>query len=246
LADIDVLCGRLLDHFQERGCRVVVLSEYGITPVSLPIYPNRLLRRAGLLCVKEDLGREYLDPMASRAFAVVDHQVCHIYVRHDHDLPRIREIFDAEPGVETVLDQDGKAARGLDHARAGELVLVSAADAWFSYYWWLDDDKAPDYARTVNIHAKPGYDPCELFLDPAISLPKLKIAGILLKKLLGFRYLMDVIPLDPGLVKGSHGRVTDRPEDGPLLLSTAPQVLERDSLAATEVRDLLLRHIFTD
>jgi predicted AlkP superfamily pyrophosphatase or phosphodiesterase len=246
LADIDVLCGRLLDHFQERGCRVVVLSEYGITPVSLPIYPNRLLRRAGLLCVKEDLGREYLDPMASRAFAVVDHQVCHVYVRHDRDLPRVREIFDAEPAVETVLDQDGKAARGLDHARAGELVLVSAADAWFSYYWWLDDDKAPDYARTVNIHAKPGYDPCELFLDPAISLPKLKIAGFLLKKLLGFRYLMDVIPLDPGLVKGSHGRVTDRPEDGPLLLSTAPQVLERDSLAATEVRDLLLRHIFTD
>lgn len=244
LAEIDALCGRLLDFFQERGCRVVVLSEYGITPVSRPVHPNRLLREAGLLALKVDEGREYLDPMASRAFAVADHQVCHVYVRDARDMPRVKELFARVPGVERVLDTEGKRELGLAHERAGELVLVSAADAWFTYYWWLDDARAPDYARTVNIHAKPGYDPCELFLDPAIALPKLKIGGILLKKLLGFRYLMDVIPLDAGLVKGSHGRVTDRPDAGPLCMTTAPHLLEGDSLAATGVRDLLLRHVF--
>jgi len=184
--------------------------------------------------------------MASRAFAVADHQVCHVYVRDPADLPAVRALFAAVPGVERVLDADGKREFGLDHERSGELVLVSGSDAWFTYYWWLDDDKAPDYARTVNIHAKPGYDPCELFLDPAITLPKLKIATFLLKKKLGFRALMEVVPLDAGLVKGSHGRVTDDPVAGPLLMSTAPHLIEADTLAATDVRDLLLRHLFAD
>lgn len=245
LADIDALCGRLLDHFQERGCRVVVLSEYGITAVSRPLHPNRILREAGLLSLKVDLGREYLDPGSSRAFAVADHQLCHVYVREPADVPRVRALFAALPGVEQLWDEAGKRAHGLDHERAGELVLVAAADSWFTYYWWLDDARAPDYARTVNIHAKPGYDPCELFMDPAIPLPKLKIAWTLAKKMLGMRYLMDVIPLDATLVKGSHGRVTDRAADGPLLMSTAPELLQADSIPASGVHDLLLRHLFT-
>lgn len=246
LGEIDALCGRLLDYFQGRGCRVVVLSEYGITPVSRPIHPNRILREAGLLSLKVDLGREYLDPGTSRAFAVADHQVCHVQVRDPRDLPAVKALFMQVPGVEQVLDQDGKRAQGLDHERAGELVLIAAADSWFTYYWWQDDSRAPDYARTVNIHAKPGYDPCELFLDPAIRFPKLKIAGVLARKMLGFRYLMDVIPLDATLVRGSHGRVTDDPVDGPILMSSAPHLLDRNGLQATEVHDLLLHHIFAD
>ena len=245
LAEIDALCGSLLDFFRERGCRVVVLSEYGITAVNRPLHPNRLLREAGLLSLKVDLGREYLDPGTSRAFAVADHQLAHVYVRDPRDVRRVQELFAAVPGVERVLDADGKREFGLDHERSGELVLVAAADSWFTYYWWLDDARAPDYARTVNIHAKPGYDPCELFLDPAISLPKLKIAGTLLKKALGFRYLMEVIPLDATLVKGSHGRVTDRPAAGPLLMTTESRLLDDSSLAATGFYDLLLRHLFT-
>ena len=245
LAEIDDLCGRLLDFFRARDCRVVILSEYGITPVTRPVHPNRILREAGLLSLKVDLGREYLDPGTSRAFAVADHQVCHVYVRDRGDLPRVRALFAQQPGVEQVLDEAGKRAHGLDHERSGELVLVAAADSWFTYYWWLDDNLAPDYARTVNIHAKPGYDPCELFLDPGIRLPKLKIAWTLAKKLLGFRYLMDVIPLDATLVKGSHGRVTDDPADGPLLMSTVPELLDCDAVDAVEVHDLILRHVFT-
>lgn len=246
LAEIDALCGQLLAYFQPRGCRVVVLSEYGITPVQRPIHPNRLLRDAGLLTLKADLGREYLDPTASRAFAVADHQICHVYVRHPSDLPRVREVFAQQPGIEQILDQEGKRAAGLDHPRSGELVLVAQADSWFSYYWWQDDARAPDYARTVNIHAKPGYDPCELFIDPAIRFPRLKLATTLAKKALGMRYLMDVIPLDASLVKGSHGRITDSPDDGPLLMTTEPALLTSDRIAATEVHDLLLRHIFAE
>jgi len=246
LAEIDGLCGRLLDFFQERNCRVVVLSEYGITPVSRPIHPNRILRAAGLLSLKVDLGREYLDPGTSRAFAVADHQVCHVYVRDARDIPAVKSLFAGIPGVQQVLDHAGKRACGLDHERSGELLLVASADSWFTYYWWLDDHKSPDYARTVNIHAKPGYDPCELLLDPAIPFPKLKIATILARKMLGFRYLMDVIPLDASLVKGSHGRVTDDSADGPLLMSSAPRLLDRDAISAVDVYSLLLRHVFAD
>jgi predicted AlkP superfamily pyrophosphatase or phosphodiesterase len=246
LADIDRLCGTLLDYFHERNCRVVVLSEYGITPVSRPVHPNRILREAGLLSLKVDLGREYLDPGTSRAFAVADHQICHLYVRDANDIPGVKSIFARTPGVELVLDQEGKRANGLNHERSGELVLVASADSWFTYYWWLDDHRAPDYARTVNIHAKPGYDPCELFLDPAIAFPKLKIATLLARKMLGFRYLMDVIPLDATLVKGSHGRITDDSADGPLLMTSAPQLLDRDTIQATDVFDLLMLHVFSD
>lgn len=246
LAKIDALCGRLLDFFADRNCRVIVLSEYGITPVYHPIHPNRILREAGLLSLKTDLGKEYLDPGSSRAFAVADHQVCHLYVRDPLDVPLVRDLFTRTPGVEEVLDDAGKEACGLGHERSGELVLLASTDSWFTYYWWLDDHKAPDYARTVNIHAKPGYDPCELFLDPAIPFPKLRVATTLAKKLLGFRYLMDVIPLDAGLVKGSHGRITDHPAEGPLLMSSTPQLFDQDVLQATDVYDMLLRHLFSN
>jgi predicted AlkP superfamily pyrophosphatase or phosphodiesterase len=243
LAGIDALCGELLDYFRERGCRVVVLSEYGITQVQRPIHPNRVLREAGLLSLKLDLGREYLDPGTSRAFAVADHQVAHVYVRDRRDLTAVSAVLRALPGVEQVLDREGKRAHGLDHERSGDLVLIADASSWFTYYWWLDDARAPDYARTVNIHAKPGYDPCELFVDPAIPFPKLKLAWTLARKICGFRYLMELIPLDATLVKGSHGRVTDDPAAGPLFMTSEPRLLGEGSLQAADVYHLLLRHL---
>ncbi|MDF1552338.1 MAG: alkaline phosphatase family protein [Deferrisomatales bacterium] len=246
LRSVDALCGRMLAYFRERGCRVVVLSEYGITAVNRPVHPNRILRRAGLLAVKTDRGREYLDPGRSRAFAVADHQIAHVYVQDAAALDAARGVLGAAPGVERVLDHEGKRAFGLDHERAGELVLIADADSWFTYYFWEDDQKAPDYARTVAIHHKPGYDPCELFIDPQLRFPKAKIAWTLAKKGLGFRYLMEVTPLDAGLVRGSHGRVTDRPEEGPLFMTTEPKLLEKSPLAAVDVCDLLLRHVFSD
>ena len=246
LGEIDALCGRLIDHFRGAGCRVVVLSEYGITAVSRAVHPNRILRDAGLLAVKVDLDREYLDPGRCRAFAVSDHQIAHVYIDDARDVPAVKRLFEGVPGIDRVLDGDGKREVGLDHPRSGELVLISSSDAWFTYYFWNDDARAPDYARTVNIHAKPGYDPCELFLDPTIALPKAKIGFALAKKMLGFRYLMEVIPLDARLVKGSHGRVTDRGADGPLLMTSEPKLLPSDTIDSTAVCGLLLDHVFRD
>ncbi|MCP4745346.1 MAG: alkaline phosphatase family protein [Desulfobacteraceae bacterium] len=246
LAQIDNLCATLTGFFQQRGCRVVVLSEYGITPVSYVAHPNRILRDSGFLSIKVDLGREYLDPGTCRAFAVSDHQVAHIYVKNPNDISAVKSVFENVHGVAEVLDQEGKKAYELDHKRSGDLILIAQSNAWFSYYYWQDDSKAPDYARTVNIHSKPGYDPCELFIDPDIAFPKLKTGYILLKKMLGFRYLLDIIPLNPALVKGSHGRITKNDDDGPIFMTSEPSFLDASALAATDVYDLLLKHVFSD
>lgn len=246
LTEIDNLCGGLINFFRERACRVIVLSEYGITPVKRAIHPNRILRAANYLALKVDLNREYLDPGRCRAFAVADHQVAHIYIKDKADIHAVKELFENVSEVEYVLDEDGKKAYGLNHERTGELVLISRSDSWFTYYFWDCDEKAPDYAMTVNIHAKPGYDPCELFINPSITFPKLKIASILLKKKIGFRYLMDVIPLDASLVKGSHGRVTENDGKGPIFITTEPKLLNTQSIKAQEVFDLLLDHVFCD
>jgi predicted AlkP superfamily pyrophosphatase or phosphodiesterase len=222
------------------GATVVVLSEYGITAATRPVDVNRALRRAGLLEVYTQAGMEYLDPWASRAFAVADHQVGHVYVHDRTDVAPTREVLTGLPGVAEVLDRTGQAGYGLDHDRAGELVVVADPDAWFTYYYWLDDARAPDFARGVEIHRKPGYDPAELFLDPADPLVRLRAAAGLLRKRLGLRYAMNVVPLDPSCVKGTHGRLPADPADGPVLLCSDPAA-RRARIAATEVRDLLLQ-----
>ncbi len=232
----------LLDAAQARDATVVVLSEYGITEVSRPVDVNRLLRAEGLLRVHTQVGMEYLDPWTSRAFAVADHQVAHVYVRDPADVPAVAKLCAGLPGVAEVLDADGKVAHGLDHPRAGELVLVAEPDAWFTYYYWLDDARAPDFARLVEIHRKPGYDPAELFFDPAgPGAAKRRAATALARKKLGLRYLMNVVGLDAGAraVRGSHGRLPADPADGPVLLCSDASVA-RDRIAATEVKGLLL------
>jgi predicted AlkP superfamily pyrophosphatase or phosphodiesterase len=238
-ADLDAAVAPLLDDARAEGRTVVALSEYGITPVSRPVDVNRVLRRAGLLEVHTQDGMEYLDPMASRAFAVADHQTAHVYVRRAEDLEKVRDLLAKEPGVAEILDDEGKKAHGLDHPRAGELVLVAEPDSWFTYYYWLDDARAPDFAQLVEIHRKPGYDPAELFMDPLDPYVKLKAAGALARKKLGLRYRMAVVPLDPSPVRGSHGRLPERDEDGPLLLCSTPHDLG-NRVAATEVKNLLL------
>jgi predicted AlkP superfamily pyrophosphatase or phosphodiesterase len=246
LAEIDAVVGMLLDEAEALGRRVVILSEYGIVPVSKPVHINRALREAGLLAVRDEQGGELLDVPQSRAFAVADHQIAHVYVADPERIPEVRGILEQLDGIDRVLDEEGKRAMGLDHARSGELVAVAAPHAWFTYYYWLDDVRAPDFARTVDIHRKPGYDPVELVLDPAIRRQKLAIGWRLLKKSLGFRTLMDVIPLDATLVKASHGRPDVAPEHGPVLMSSVPALLPAGPVNATEVKALLLAHLFDD
>lgn len=245
LTEIDAVAGDLADAAHASGRSVVVLSEYGITPVDRPIHINRALRDAGLLTVREEDGGELFDPMASKAFAVADHQIAHIYVADPQLQPKVRALLQELPGIERIYDAADKASIGLDHPRAGELVAISDARSWFTYYYWNDDSRAPDFARTVEIHRKPGYDPVELFLDPKISSPKLAIGKRLILRKLGFRALMDVIPLDASMVRGSHGRTTDRPEDGPLVIARSEHLRDKSRVAATDIKDLLLDHIFS-
>lgn len=244
VAAVDAVCGELIEAARRQGAHVVALSEYGMSEVSKPVHINRALREAGLLRVREELGRELLDAGASDAFALADHQVAHVYVARPELVDKVAELLRGLPGVERVLDEAGKREVALDHPRSGELVAIARADSWFTYYYFLDDARAPDFARTVDIHRKPGYDPVELFVDPALRLPKLRVAARLAQKKLGMRYLMDVIGLDATLVKGSHGRVTDRAEDGPLFITSAPELIGQGDVPATAVKATLLEHVF--
>jgi predicted AlkP superfamily pyrophosphatase or phosphodiesterase len=239
LRAIDDIAGGLIEYFDQRGVASMVLSEYGITPVDTPVHLNRVFREQGWITIKEELGRELLDCGASRAFAVADHQVAHVYVNDRSIESAVRAVVEKQPGVACVVGGEAKAELGLDHPRSGDLVALAKENAWFTYYYWLDDALAPDFARCVDIHRKPGYDPVELFLDPTLFAPKLKIASRLLKKKLGFRMLMDVIPLDASLVKGSHGVVPGDPKDYPLLIAGAGDWSANQPLHPTQVYGII-------
>jgi predicted AlkP superfamily pyrophosphatase or phosphodiesterase len=246
LREIDVVCKDLINYYEGQGADVIVLSEYGITSVNNPVHINRVLRKEGYISIKNELGHETLDAGGSRAFAVADHQLAHIYVEHKADIPKVKALLEKTPGIEMVLDEAGKQKHHLQHERAGDLVAVADKDSWFTYYFWLDDAKAPDYARTIDIHRKPGYDPVETIADPKITFLKAKIGMKLLKKKLGFRYLMDVIPLDASLVKGSHGRIPEAPEDRPLFVTQQQHLLQNAVTEPTQVYELILAHLLQD
>ncbi|MDB4955899.1 MAG: type phosphodiesterase/nucleotide pyrophosphatase [Myxococcales bacterium] len=234
---IDNVAGELIDHLRNAGATIVVLSEYGITEVTTPVHVNRRLREAGLLeTVWNDAG-ELLDTFASRAFAVSDHQVAHVYVNDPTALDATRAALASLPGVAEILEGESRRSAGLDHERAGDLVLIANAEAWFTYYYWLDDARAPDFAPTVEIHRKPGYDPAELLF--ADGKAKARAALRLAQKALGFRYVMDVIPIEGDRVRGSHGRLPASPNDGPVLLCNDSRFAV-DRLAATDVFGLVL------
>jgi len=245
LREVDELCGQLMEVADAQGQHIMVVSEYGITPVTDAIHINRALREAGLLRVRVEKDYEQIDAGASDAFAVSDHQLAHVYINNPDTVEKTRAVLSKLDGVEHVLDDNGKAQWGLDHERSGDLVAISTADRWFSYYYWLDDNRAPDYARTVDIHRKPGYDPVELFVDPAIKLPMLAIGSRLARKKLGFRTLLDVISLkDTQLVRGSHGRPTDDPQHGPILISSTNEYLPEGEADTLKFKELVLQHVF--
>jgi predicted AlkP superfamily pyrophosphatase or phosphodiesterase len=233
VAAIDAVAGGLIAHYESRGVRVMVMSEYGISPVSRPVHLNRLFREKGWLSIKDELGRDTLDAGGSRVFAVADHQVAHVYVNDPTLADAARALVAADPGVAEIRQPPG----GLGGARAGDFIAVAEPDAWFTYYFWSDDARAPDYARTIDIHRKPGYDPCELFLDPALRFPKLRIASFLLRKKLGIRGLLEVIPLDATLVKGSHGRDDVPDDEKPVIIGSSVPVKK-----ATDLHAAILAH----
>ena len=241
---IDSIVGDLIGFLNKRMVQVVLLSEYGITNVNTPIHLNRWFRQKDWLAIKDELGTEILDVGASKVFAVADHQVAHIYLNDPSLESKVREVLEKHVEVDlTVLGAKEKAAAGIDDPRAGDLIAIAPENAWFTYYYWLDDERAPDFARTVDIHRKPGYDPAELFLDPKIPAAKLKIAWRLLQKKLGFRMLMDVIPLDATLVKGSHGRRPADKRDWPVFITSRPELLSVNEIESTDVYHALIREV---
>jgi predicted AlkP superfamily pyrophosphatase or phosphodiesterase len=221
--ELEPLFAALLAQAHEDGARAVVLSEYSFVPVRRQVAPNRALRQAGLLCLREVAGAEYLYPGDSQAFAMVDNQVAHIYLPKSTDLAadvrKVKRLLEGVDGVAEVLDAEGKAARGLDHVRSGELVALAEPDAHFVYYWWLDDSKAPPFARTVDIHAKLGFDAAELFVDMATRS----------------------IPLSAERIAGSHGLAPEGGPGGGVYLDSHPpkSLAGRKAVRAAEVAHLL-------
>ncbi len=245
MVQIDEVVGDLIRFYEARNIKVVLLSEYGITDVSQPVHLNRVFRSKDWLSIKIELGRETLELGSSRVFAIADHQVAHVYVNDPALLGEVRSLLENTPGVQQVLGKTEKYFNGLQHERSGDLIAVADAKSWFTYYYWDDDSLAPDFATCVDIHRKCGYDPVELFLNPKLKAPKLQIAGKLAKKLLGFRMLMNVIPLDATLVKGSHGRVPEDSQDWPVLMGDLPSLPRSGTISAHEVCQQLFDHCAT-
>lgn len=244
LRQIDLVVHDLVSFLEGRGVSCILLSEYGIVPVDTPIHINRALRKAGLITVRNEMGRELLDAGACKAFAVADHQVAHVYVKDHNSYPLVLNTLRSLDAVDLILDDAGKREMNIAHERAGDIVCVAKSNAWFVYYYWLDDERAPDFARCVDIHRKPGFDPVELFVDPKISFPLLKTAFRLAQKELGFRYLMDLIPLDASLPAGSHGHLTADRERGAMFATKRKDLVEaKEVIEAVEVRNLILQHL---
>jgi predicted AlkP superfamily pyrophosphatase or phosphodiesterase len=245
LNEIDAVVKQLVTHYQKQDTRVILISEYGITNVDNPIHLNRILRKEGFLGIRTERGLELLDAGASKAFAVADHQIAHIYLNDFSIKSKVISILQQVDGIEKVLHDDDLNSMRLNHKRCGDIVVVANAHSWFTYYFWFDDDKAPDYARMVDIHKKPGYDPVEMLTDPKDSLVVLKVLWKLMRKKLGFRTVLNIIPLKAELIKGSHGRLPDTKEDYPILITDQNSIDLKIEVECTEVFDIIRRHILT-
>jgi predicted AlkP superfamily pyrophosphatase or phosphodiesterase len=240
LRALDAEAGKVIAHARARGAGILVVSEYGITAVERGVFINRHLRQAGLLAVTANATGELLDPGASAAFAVCDHQLAHVYCRDARAQAAAREALSGLAGIGQVLDRAGQAGIGLDHARSGELVAIADARSWFAYDYWLHDDGRPDFAQCVEIHKKPGYDPRELVFDARGG--KLRAGLALLRKKLGMRYVMNAITLDPAAIRGSHGRAPAKPEDGAVVIGSE-KGWDRERWAMADVAGVIEREL---
>ena len=243
LKEIDNVCEDLISFYEKKNANVIILSEYGIEHVDNVVYINQILRKEGYLKIREENGGELLDAGASLAFAVCDHQIAHIYIQDKTLISKIFKLLNEINGISLIIGENEKKEYNISHKRSGDLVVIADEGSWFSYYYWLDKKKAPDFAKTVEIHKKPGYDPAELFIDPNIKWAKFRIFLTLLKKKLGFRYLMKYIPLNDTIVKGSHGRINTNPKNYPIIVTQKKHLLRSNLIEATEVFSILLEHI---
>lgn len=236
LNEIDAVVKDLVEFYEKKNAKIILLSEYGIAPVNNPIHLNRLFRKEGLLQIRVERGLEILDAGESKAFVVADHQVAHVYINDKSVTDKVKQLLANVPGIELILDREEQKKYHIDHERSGELVLMADKDSWFTYYFWLDDAVAPDYARCVDIHKKPGYDPMEVFMTS-----KLRAGYKLLKKKLGFRYVLDIVPLDARQIKGSHGCINTPSQYHPVLITEKGH--GDKPVTAIEIHDIIWEHL---
>jgi hypothetical protein len=244
LADIDAICGELIEDAERSGAHVIVVSEYGIVPVDRPVHINRALRQAGLIQVREEMGRELLDAGASQAFAVADHQVAHVYVRSPERIPEVKALLEGLDGVERVLDEDGKREAGLDHPRSGELVAVSSCERLVHLLLLA--------RRRARARLRPHRgDPPQARLRSggAVRRPRVQVAqgrgGLAAGQAqAGIPRPARRHPARRHLVKGSHGRLTDRAEDGPVIIGSQAHLLPEGPVPATAVKQVMLDYLF--
>ena len=242
LNQVDHAFARIYRYAQKIGAEMLVVSEYGIESVNHAIPINTRLREAGCLEVVNNAAGELLDPGVSKAFAVADHQIAHIYCQDSAAIKRAQAVVADIPEIECCLAGNDRSELGLNHERSGELVLLAKSGSWFTYDYWLDQRYRPDFANHVDIHKKPGYDPRELFFDPRGG--KKRAAMALLKKKLRLRYRMNPVPLDTSLVKGSHGRLPSSPNQGPLIIGSQKQ-WNRPHWHQTMVADCIAEHFLS-
>ncbi len=243
LREIDGVVAQLVNYYENQGANIVLLSEYGITNVNNPVHLNRVLRKNGYLSIRTERGLELLDAGASNAFAVADHQMAHVYVKDKSSIMAVKNLLQKIDGVAQVLSGTEIQKEHLQHERCGDLVVVADKDSWFTYYFWMDDAKAPDYARMVDIHKKPGYDPVEMLTNPKDKFVTAKVLWKLFKKKLGFRTVMNIIPVDATLIKGSHGRIPEDIEDYPILITNYSIPQEEATIKAVDVRKIIEDHV---
>ncbi|AZQ57703.1 alkaline phosphatase family protein [Maribacter sp. MJ134] len=243
LREIDGVVAELVNYYENQGANIVLLSEYGITNVNNPVHLNRVLRKNGYLSIRTERGLELLDAGASNAFSVADHQIAHVYVKDKSSIMAIKNLLQKIDGVQQVLSGTEIQKEHLQHERCGDLVVLADKDSWFTYYFWMDDAKAPDYARMVDIHKKPGYDPVEMLTNPKDKFVTAKVLWKLFKKRLGFRTVMNIIPVDATLIKGSHGRIPEDIEDYPMLITNYSIPQEEAMIKAVAVRKIIEDHV---
>ena len=235
LEEVDREIGRLIDEANRYQYDVAVVSDYAFEPVDQSVFPNQILREAGWLQVESANNGELLEPGASRAFAVCDQQIALVYVNDPKDIPSVQQLLAAAEGIEHVWGAAELAAHGMTHARTSELVAIAAPRYWFAYPYWHDASAAPDFARCVAIHAKPGFDPVELYLASGWQ-GKLHLAKRMLQKKLGLRAPFDVIDTDTSRIGGSHGRIPQDNSTRPCFVASwpcpAPDLLPMQDVAS--------------
>ncbi|MDC0856261.1 alkaline phosphatase family protein [Candidatus Nitrosopelagicus sp.] len=218
LSEVDELIGNLIDFLQSEKLEyeIIILSEYGFNQVNNSISPNIILNDNLLLQTRNIGGKEYIDFELSKAFAMCDHQIAHIFIKPGFE-ETVTKIFEKQP-IGKILNKKMQKELHIDNERSGDIILMSEKNSWFNYHWWTDEKFAPDFTFSVDIHRKPGFDPLELFFDMKTK----KISH------------------DTSLIHGSHGIIDNEISKLPIIGTTISEKKLPEKLDMVEIMPRIL------